>query len=837
MATLASRQNTRKNWRKLFKRFDEADRNVREAKTEDEKENALRRKNALLRSVLKNKERLFSGLFDLRDTESGCWCKKQTNVVEKDGTRWCTIKDKYGKCVQRSKDRCLKGKWNEDTNKCEAGSFWDYRNPDSPYESLLEKLLEDLEATRTESTVRHAEDCLHLINNGPEAETIAAYDEFERKWDDLGCFDYKKAWEKECKKCQEEEIKSARCATFPVSCERADDESTFVAYSTDFSTEDLNCSSSRLTKEQQEFYLRTLPKNFSSFRYALKPERCTIGTGVYSMNSEILALFFTYAMLPVLYPFPMALIPGIKFTMLGKFTLLDYPTDFFFDENKTFRDQWYEESVRAAVKHAEKHMTETSYPLLSRWRRKTMDLRAGRENFTDNDENTIYFIKDSDDFYYLACYNNKGKLENEFGYVPEANQGPLQMFALPSTPVEDGETDRIWFKIWEFEWFVIKEAADRLRPRALEHFSQLWNRTRALFPFVSRYNMLVGTPQHVTAAIVIPENKLRKEPSQVLYLDTGRYTEKGEDAWETEVHNFLKKTFGVHENENFITSPERGYAQEGPTCALHALFFFWYGCCNDVADIKRFWEFGRRRRDMFQEMFGRSATYKADRTPRSFGKIISTKKSDPEWRAFYDSFSQSEACWQCCRGAKCKKECVFECKDAMCRYEACPHSKLQEQEHLKKSKLDVYSHFTESIINQVHNFTKFLLQSCLQKCSQDEPTIEDVLAVISTCNLRYSDLAGQIEPLFPLVQWMKQEFGLRLGPSKDILPFGGTPLSTFHKRRQRDAIKRAKDKNPSSKWRVCCFRNKKNEIHGHVIYSAVTRLRLLNNNNFNSCSK
>ena len=79
MATLASRQNTSKNWRKLFKRFDEADRNVREAKTEDEKKNALRRKNTWLKSTLKHKERLFSGLFDLRDTERGCWCKKQTN--------------------------------------------------------------------------------------------------------------------------------------------------------------------------------------------------------------------------------------------------------------------------------------------------------------------------------------------------------------------------------------------------------------------------------------------------------------------------------------------------------------------------------------------------------------------------------------------------------------------------------------------------------------------------------------------------------------------------------------------------------------------------------------
>ena len=128
----------------------------------------------------------------------------------------------------------------------------------------------------------------------------------------------------------------------------------------------------------------------------------------------------------------------------------------------------------------------------------------------------------------------------------------------------------------------------------------------------------------------------------------------------------------------------------------------------------------------------------------------------------------------------------------MCSYDNCPVAK---QINLEENKMKLNSHFTESIVNQVDNFTKFLLQSCLQKCSQDEPTIEDVLAVISTCNLRYSDLAGQIEPLFPLVQWMKQEFGLRLGPSKDILPFGGTPLSTFHKRRQRDAIKRAKDKN------------------------------------------
>ena len=50
----------------------------------------------------------------------------------------------------------------------------------------------------------------------------------------------------------------------------------------------------------------------------------------------------------------------------------------------------------------------------------------------------------------------------------------------------------------------------------------------------------------------------------------------------------------------------------------------------------------------------------------------------------------------------------------MCSYDNCPVAK---QINLEENKMKLNSHFTESIVNQVDNFTKFLLQSCLQKCN------------------------------------------------------------------------------------------------------------------------
>lgn len=38
------------------------------------------------------------------------------------------------------------------------------------------------------------------------------------------------------------------------------------------------------------------------------------------------------------------------------------------------------------------------------------------------------------------------------------------------------------------------------------------------------------------------------------------------------------------------------YWQVGPSCALHALFVLWYGCCNDLASVERLWNFQKKKK-------------------------------------------------------------------------------------------------------------------------------------------------------------------------------------------------------------------------------------------------
>ena len=462
---------------------------------------------------------------------------------------------------------------------------------------------------------------------------VSDLQKYKSEWETGDCWDYDKKWINNCKKClkikNKERKKIKECEHFRrvsncrVKEKRLIEGDLFVAYDSELkNVDDISCLPENygvlITPAQLNFYtskMRELSKE--ELEIIMNPNICLGLARTGTTNQHIMNLFFVYRILPILsFPKTMALIPRIE--------IIPITADYY--------------NTTGITEDARQKISNQRYPILPSWNIQLItDEGIPRLiKFLDPKNVEIYLefnfkpsvLKKIDwsnkkkriDIAYKVFENPFELIDIDISGTKLKSEGKWEgssrkwrkrkrkhQYYGPSSISPD--LNKRWieghfdFNKWISQQKREVEVRQEILKLCISNFKTLYHTTKAHFPGYRKYGILFGEPTHFTSAIFDDEAK-----RTLYYNGNGQFFwtsfENSRKGWRYRTNQgvpfFLSKVIEVL-NEKTKSDWQLDWnftnMQTLPSCGLHSLTFFWYGCCNSIETIQRFWNFSPRKQE------------------------------------------------------------------------------------------------------------------------------------------------------------------------------------------------------------------------------------------------